>query len=213
MDSAIKLYNCDCLEYLQTLSDKSIDLIITDPPYGKKADKGTNGFGASKNRRYTGSWDHARPDRKVFDEMFRVAKNAIIFGANYFADMLPPSNCWIFWDKKGDISFKNPFVDGELIYTTFTKPVKKIVFRQQGFITDSKDTRYHPTQKPSELMQILVEAYSSEGDVILDCFMGSGSTGVACVKSGRKFIGVEIDEGHFNVASKRINDLMDVMHP
>lgn len=212
MEPTVILHKGDCLEFLQTLTDKSVDLIVTDPPYGKRADKGTNGFGSSKNRRYSGGWDSKRPDRKVFEEMFRVSKNVIIFGANYFCDMLPPSNHWIFWDKKGDISFKNPFADGELIYTNFTKPVKKIVFRQQGFISDSKDTRYHPTQKPSELMQTIVEAYSNEGDVILDCFMGSGSTGIACVKSGRKFIGVEIDDDYFDIASRRLNDLTAVIH-
>lgn len=137
----------DSLESMKNLPDKSIDLIITDPPYGKKACKGTNGFGLAKNRKYKGGWDSKIPEKPYFDEMFRIAKNVIIFGGNYFSQHLPPSNCWIFWDKKGDIAFKNPFADGELIYTSFTKPVKKIVFRQQGFITDSKDERFHPTQK------------------------------------------------------------------
>lgn len=112
---------------MKQLPDKSIDLIVTDPPYGKKADKGTNGFGQAKNRRYAGGWDSKRPDKEVFDEMRRISKNMIIFGANYFADMLPVSNCWIFWDKKGEVKFQNPFADGELIYTTFKKPVKRIV--------------------------------------------------------------------------------------
>ena len=131
---------------------------------------------------------------------------AIIFGGNYFAHLLPPSKCWIFWDKKGNVAFKNPFADGELIYTNFTKPVKKIVFKQQGFITDSKDKRVHPTQKPSELMQILIENYTNENDTILDCFMGSGSTGVACANTNRKFIGIELDESYFNIAKQRIEN-------
>ena len=138
----------DCLGIMRSMPNKSVDLILTDPPYGKKADKGTNGFGSAKNRRYGGGWDSKRPSKEVFDEMLRIGKNVIIFGGNYFADILPPSNHWIFWDKKGDIAFQNPFADGELIYTTFTKPIKRIVFKQQGFITDSKDKRYHPTQKP-----------------------------------------------------------------
>jgi DNA modification methylase len=196
----------NCLEFMKNIPDKSIDLIIADPPYGKKADKGTNGFGSAKNRRYPGGWDNARPSKEVFEEMFRVSKAVICFGANYFSDMLPPSNHWIFWDKKGDIAFRNPFADGELIYTTFKKPVRKIVFRQQGFITDSKDERFHPTQKPSELIQMLIESYSSVGDTILDPFMGSGSTGVACANTGRRFIGIEIDQKYFNIASERIAD-------
>ena len=201
-----KLYNGDCLEYLKTLKDNEIDIIITDPPYGKKADKGTNGFGCSKNRRYNDNWDSKIPNKEVFDEILRVSKKVIIFGGNYFAHLLPPSKCWIFWDKKGDIVFKNPFADGELIYTNFTKPVKKIVFKQQGFITDSKDKRVHPTQKPSELMEILINEYTKEDDIILDCFMGSGSTGVACMNTNRKFIGIELDNNYFNIAKERIEE-------
>ena len=189
---------------MQTLPDKSIELILTDPPYGKKADKGTNGFGAAKNRRYAGGWDGKRPDKAVFDEMQRVSKNIIIFGANYFADMLPPSNCWIFWDKKGEIKFQNPFADGELIYTTFKKPVKRIVFRQQGFITDSKDKRYHPTQKPSELVQKLIEMFTEEGQTVFDPFIGSGTTAVAAIRAGRKYLGCEIDSEFCDICEQRI---------
>ena len=196
----------DCLELMKSIPDKSIDLIITDPPYGKKADKGTNGFGSSKNRRYQGGWDNSRPDKKVFEEMFRIGKNLIIFGANYFCDMLPFSNHWIFWDKKGDISFKNPFADGEFIYTTFRKPIKKIVFKQQGFITDSKDKRYHPTQKPSELIQMIIEQYSNEGDIILDPFLGSGTTAVACVNTNRHYIGFELDQQYYDIACERLDE-------
>lgn len=185
---------------------KSVDLILTDPPYGKKSDKGTNGFGTAKNRKYKGDWDKERPSKEVFSEMLRVAKNVMIFGANYFSDLLPPSNHWVFWDKKGDIVFKNPFADGELIYTTFKKPIKRIVFKQQGFITDSKDERYHPTQKPTELLQMLIEQYSKESDTILDCYMGSGSTAIACINTNRKFIGMELDKGYFDVAEKRITE-------
>ena len=200
----------DCLELMRDIPDKSIDLIVTDPPYGKKADKGTNGFGTSKNRRYQGGWDNQRPDKQVFDEMFRISKNLIIFGANYFCDMLPFSNHWIFWDKKGDISFKNPFADGELIYTTFTSPIKKVVFKQQGFITDSKDKRYHPTQKPSELIQMLIEQYSNKGDLVLDPFLGSGTTAVACVNTGRHYIGFELDPQYYDIACKRLDEVEGV---
>ena len=200
----------DCLELMRDIPDKSIDLIVTDPPYGKKADKGTNGFGTSKNRRYQGGWDNQRPDKQVFDEMFRISKNLIIFGANYFCDMLPFSNHWIFWDKKGDISFKNPFADGELIYTTFTSPIKKVVFKQQGFITDSKDKRYHPTQKPSELIQMLIEQYSKEGDIVLDPFLGSGTTAVACVNTNRHYIGFELDPQYYDIACKRLDEVEGV---
>lgn len=157
-----KVIQGDCLEIMKTIPDKSIDLVITDPPYGKKASKGTNGFGSSKNRRYKDDWDNFIPTKEYFDEMLRISKNVIIFGGNYFAHLLPPSGCWLVWDKKGDIKFQNPFADCELIYTNFKKPVKKYVFKQQGFITDSEDKRYHPTQKPSELVQKLIEDWSKD---------------------------------------------------
>lgn len=199
------IYNQDCLEGMRSLPDKSIDLIVTDPPYGKKADKGTNGFGSSKNRKYKGGWDSKVPQKEIFDEMFRVAKNVIIFGGNYFCTMLPSSNCWLVWDKKGDIAFQNPFADCELIYTSFTKPIKKIVFKQQGFITDSKDKRYHPTQKPSELVQMLIEQFSEEGDLICDPFLGSGTTAVAAFNTNRHYIGYEIDDSFFDICCDRLD--------
>ena len=205
-DAGVLLMQGDCLELLKDIPDGSVDMVLTDPPYGKKSDKGTNGFGVAKTRRYTSEWDKKTPPKEVFDKICTVSKNAIIFGGNYFANMLPISNCWIFWDKKGDIAFQNPFADGELIYTTFKKPVKRIVFRQQGFITDSKDKRYHPTQKPTELLEFLIREYTNPGDTVLDPFMGSGSTGVACVNTGRKFIGMELDPVYFEVAKRRIEE-------
>jgi site-specific DNA-methyltransferase (adenine-specific) len=195
----------DCLELMKKLPDKSVDLILTDPPYGKKADRGTNGFGSAKNRRYAGGWDGKIPEKEYFSEMFRVAKNVVIFGGNYFCHLLPPSAGWIFWDKKGDIKFQNPFADGELIYTSFKGPLKKIVFKQQGFITDSKDVRYHPTQKPSELVVQIIEKYSNPGDLVLDPFLGSGTTAVAAIRTGRRYIGFELDPNYFEIAQKRIN--------
>lgn len=196
--------NIDCLEGLRGLPDKSVDLVLTDPPYGKKADRGTNGFGTAKNRRYSGGWDVSIPAPEYFEQMLRVGKNVIIFGGNYFCHLLPPTNGWIFWDKKGDFAFRNPFSDGELIYTSFKGPLKKIVFKQQGFVTDSKDKRYHPTQKPSELVGQLIEKYSNPGAIILDPFMGSGTTAVACIRTGRNYIGFELDEGYHAIAMERI---------
>lgn len=143
--------------------------------------------------------------------MFRVAKNLIIFGGNYFGHLLPSSNCWIFWDKKGDVTFQNPFADGELIYTTFKKPVKRIVFKQQGFITDSKDKRYHPTQKPTELVQQLIEMFSEPGQLICDPFLGSGTTAVAAVKADRHYIGWEIDPDYFQICCDRLDEAEDAL--
>ena len=206
---SIILKQGNCLEIMRDMPDNSVDLLLTDPPYGKHSDKGTNGFGAFSNRRYASTWDNEKPSKKYFDEMMRVSKHAIIFGANYFSDYLPVSNHWIFWDKKGDVAFKNPFADGEFIYTTFNKPARRMVFKQQGFITDSKDKRYHPTQKPTELLRKLIEDYSNKGMMVFDPFMGSGSTGVAAAQTGRNFIGIELDPEYFAIAQKRINECME----
>lgn len=113
MDKFInKVIQGDCLEVMKHIPDKSIDLILTDPPYGIKADKGIGGFGTSKtDKHYKGGWDNNRPSKEYFDEIIRISKQAIIFGGNFFADLLPQGNHWIFWDKKGDIKFQNPYSD------------------------------------------------------------------------------------------------------
>lgn len=202
----IQLVHGDCLEEMKKIPDGSIDLVLTDPPYGVNACKGVGGFGSSKtDKHYTGGWDSSRPSKEYFDEILRISKQAIIFGGNYFADLLPLGKHWIVWDKKGDIAFQNPYSDCELIWTNVKKnTVKKYVFKQQGFIKDTKDIRVHPTQKPSELVQMLLEIYSKDGDIILDPFMGSGTTGVACKNLNRNFIGIELNETYFNIAKQRI---------
>lgn len=201
-----KILQGDCLELMRGIPDKSIDLILTDPPYGIGRDKGIYGYGVAKGRKYKDDWDKMIPLKETFDEIIRVAKNVIIFGGNYFAHCLPPSKHWIVWDKKGDVAFKNPFSDCELMYTSFNRVVKKITFKQQGFIKDTKDERFHPTQKPTELLTQILETYSNEGETVLDCFMGSGSTGVACVRTNRNFIGMEMDKKYIEIAEKRIAD-------
>lgn|SRR5574343_389576 len=201
----IKLIHGDCLEEMKKIPDGSVDLVLTDPPYGIKADKGTSGFGTAKNRKYINEWDSKTPEKEYFDEILRIGKVVIIFGGNFFTDKLPVSGHWLVWDKKGDVAFKNPFSDCELIWTSIKKkPIKKYTFKQQGFITDSKDKRYHPTQKPSELVKQLLEVYSKDGDTICDPFMGSGTTGVACKNLNRNFIGIELDKEYYDIAVKRI---------
>lgn len=198
----------DALSVLRTLPSDSVDLILTDPPYGKKASKGTHGFGATKNRRYQDDWDIAIPKEEVFEEILRVSRHAIIFGGNYFAHYLPPGNCWIVWDKKGDKPF-NPFADCELLWTNFTKPVKKYTFLQQGFITESKDKRFHPTQKPTELLRRILNDFSSPGELILDPFLGSGSTALAAKQLGRHFIGIEREPEYVKIAEQRLKETQE----
>lgn len=201
-----KIINADCYDILRQLPDKSIDLVLTDPPYGINADKGTNGFGISSNRRYSGGWDNKVPNVDVFIQIQRVAKNLLVWGGNYFADKLPISKCWIVWDKKGNMDFQNPFSDVELAWTNFTGVSKKYTCIQQGFVSDDKSERIHPTQKPLPLFQWCLQNYSKEGDLILDCFSGSGTTAVACHNLKRRFICIEKDPDYYEASVKRLED-------
>ena len=211
LSKKLNLIRGDCLEVLRELPDKSVDLVLTDPPYGKQWSRGENGIGLLKklNTKYEDvKWDSEIPSKEYFDEMLRVGKNVIVFGGNYFTDYLPASNCWLVWDKLGNFpkSKDSPFAHCELVWTNFNKTVKKYTWRVQGFIKDSKDKRFHPTQKPTELIEEILTDFSVVGDLVLDCFMGSGTTGVASLKLGRRFIGIELDEKYFGIAKERCSE-------
>ena len=191
----------DCLEVMRGFADNQFDLVLTDPPYGKKASKGTNGLGVAKNRKYTDDWDNFAPSQEYFDEMRRVSKNQIIFGGNYFADKLPVSNCWIVWDKIGNLKFDNPFAQAELAWTSFNKTVKKYTVVAQGFVKDSKDETEHPTQKPTELLKQIIRDFAD--GTILDPFAGSGSTLRAAKDLGFDCTVIEIDPKYIEIIKKR----------
>ena len=198
----------DCLEILPTLADNSVDAVITDPPYGIKITSNTKRIGVAKElgRKATSdTWDDFVPDKRYFSEIFRVSNNQIVFGANYFWEHFYSTQCYIIWDKRGSMP-DVPFCHTEFMWTSFIdKPSKRYVIINHGFIRDSKDKRTgHPTQKPTELMRRILCDFTNIGDTILDPFMGSGTTGVACVQTGRHFIGIEIEERYFEIAQKRI---------
>ena len=199
------LYLGDCLEIMPTLDAGSVDAVVTDPPYGIGADKGTDGFGVCSGKKYSGGWDDSAPSQLYFDELLDFG-NAIIFGGNYFTDKLPVGRHWIVWDKVSAISFQNPFSDAELLWTNYPKKtVKKYTVIQQGFISEEKN-RFHPTQKPVKLLKMIINDYVDFFGVVLDPFMGSGTTGVAALRTGRKFIGIEKDPHYFEIARQRIED-------
>jgi site-specific DNA-methyltransferase (adenine-specific) len=207
----IELHLGDCLEVMKSIPDKSVDAVITDPPYGIRRDKGFGGaaaFGGGNGRKiprriYSGGWDNDRPKSETFSEILRIGVFVGIFGGNYFADLLPQGTHWVVWDK---LNTMPTFGDCELLWTNSKrKSVKKFTLQYNGLLGE-KDIRYHPTQKPLALMKWIIENYTKEGDTILDPFMGSGTTGVACVQTGRNFIGIEIDPTYFAIAEKRIAD-------
>ena len=181
----------DCLEILKDFPDNCVDLVLTDPPYGISADKGSIGYGYIDSRRYEGEWDNQSPDQKYFNDILRVSKKAIIWGGNFFTDKLPVSPHWLVWDKVADIQFDNPFSDCELAWTNINrKSVKKHICIQQGFISAEKE-RHHPTQKPVQLFNWCLDKYTKPFDLILDCYLGSGTTCVAAEMLGRRWIGID----------------------
>jgi DNA modification methylase len=206
----VELILGDCLEVMKSIPDKSIDAVITDPPYGI----GEDGGDKKRRRNYKPlvihekkEWDKERPQKEYFDQIRRVSNYQIVWGGNYFADYLPPSMGWLYWDKRigGDFS------DGELAWTSQKKAVRDFSKSSFAGLHGGWD-RQHPTQKPVDLMKWCLEILKMDvGTTILDPFMGSGTTGVACMQTGRNFIGIEIDEGYFKIAEKRIHDAQQQM--
>lgn len=201
-----KIINRDCLEILKELPDKSVDLILTDPPYGIGGDKGVGGFGSSAHtaKKYDDDWDKSRPTKEYFGEILRVGKQVIIFGGNYFTDLLPVNGHWIVWDKTGGIKFDNPFSHCELAWTNIDKSVvRKYIVIQQGFVASEKD-RYHPTQKPVSLFEGIISDYTEVGQTVLDPFLGSGTTTLAARNLQRQYIGIEISPEYCKIAEQRL---------
>ena len=199
----MNLILADCLPELRTLKSNSIDLIVTDPPYG--IGHGTARSASSILRYFTPKqWDTSIPSRDVFHEMLRVSSRQIIWGGNYFAHILPPSNAWLVWYKKDGLPSLQ-YSDCEMAWTSCGTKSKVFNCRHHGGVKDSKEPLVaHPTQKPLEVMKWCIELFSKPGDTILDPFMGSGTTGVACTLLDRRFIGIERDPEYYEMAKRRI---------
>lgn len=193
-----QVYTADCLTMLDDLRGRGVAAVISDPPYGikLKTDYGSRGRSAKVQ---SNDYPPIEGDDRPFDPSpwldFPVV---VLFGGNYYADRLPPSSGWVVWDKLNGLQSKRPwgFNDGadvELIWTNVPQVARLIPHRWMGAIKESerRERRVHPTQKPVALMQALVERYTSPGDLVLDPYCGSGSTGVACMLTGRRFIGIE----------------------
>lgn len=203
------IINDDCMNILKQLPDKCIDLVLTDPPYGINCDGGGYGLGVKPKELDKKDWDSNKPTKDVFNEIFRVSKNQIIFGGNYFTEFLKPTKAWIFWDKIGGYKLENNFSEGELIWTSLKGVTKKYTFIQQGFINDDKEEnkfRFHPTQKPLKLFEMILRDYSNKNDLILDCFSGSGTTAVACHNLKRRFICIEKDKDYWKASVERLEN-------
>lgn len=201
------LYLGDCLDVMPTLG--KVDAVVTDPPYGIGADRGQaaranhrHGAALAKSTDYgVSNWDGEPCSPVALDFMRRISRHQIIFGGNYFD--LPPARCWLVWDKQnGD----NDYADCELAWTNIDKPVRRVVWQWHGMLRKGNEYRVHPTQKPIGVMEWCVGHLPSDAETILDPFMGSGTTGVACANLGRKFIGIEQHEPYFDIACRRIEE-------
>ena len=202
-----KIYCADCLEIMKSIPDKSIDLVLTDPPYWINAWKWVWWFGSSKtDKHYEDNWDMFTPSQEYFDEIIRIGKAAIIFWWQFFTDKLPVNWHWIVWDKVWEIKFDNPFGKCELARTNLDKKsVNKYVVIQQWFVSDERE-RYHPTQKPVNLFRMIIQDYSEKWMTILDPFLWSWTTAVACKELGRNFIGIEKEQKYVDIANKRLQN-------
>jgi site-specific DNA-methyltransferase (adenine-specific) len=189
----------DCVEVMKGFEDNKFDLAIVDPEYGIGMDGGNVGYKGFNNFEKKG-WDNKRPEPEYFKELQRISKNQIIFGGNYFADLLPPSRCWIVWDK-GEGFYNRTYAECELAWTSFDKNTEKI--KHDPLAKGDYKGKIHPCQKPIKVYEWILKNYAKNGDFILDTHLGSGSSRIAADKAGLDFTGIEIDKEYFDLSEKR----------
>ena len=194
----IRLIHGDCMDFMRTLPDNAFDLAVVDPPYSKAGGNvgRTGGTWAAKYGTSIRNWDIAASD-EYFKELFRVSRNQIIWGGNYFN--LPPIRCFLIW-RKLSISENFTMAMAEYAWTSYDGNAKVFDCAPQG---KKGDPRFHPTQKPIALYAWILNNYAKQGDTILDTHLGSGSSAIAAWELGFEFTGIEIDEEYYNNAVKR----------
>ena len=207
----IELSNEDNMQLMARYEDNHFDLAIVDPPYGIDIHKmnytqSTKG-GVAKRKDYSnvGDWDSSTPNNEYFKELFRISKNQIIFGGNYFN--LPLTKSWLVWDKRTQDKYSNDFADCELAWNSFNEPAKIFRWLWSGMMQQdmkNKEVRIHPTQKPVKLYEWLLMNYAKEGDKILDTHLGSGSIAIACHNLKFDLTACELDAEYFKAAQKRL---------
>ena len=195
----------DCMDLMKDIPDKYFDLAVVDPPYG---------IGMSKNiNTITGgvkfvpkSWDNSIPDKKYFDELFRISQNQIIWGGNYFIEHLNNTPCFIVWDKNNGSSL---FADCEIAWTSFISPIrlKKVHWCGSAAKHETKLNKIHPTQKPVALYRWILQNYAKPNDKIIDTHSGSASLACACHLEGFDFLAIEKDEDYHRDSVKRFEEL------
>ena len=210
-------YNADCLPAMREMPDNAFDLAVVDPPYGigimtmnytKTGNIRPSRKSAAKRRDYRkqGEWDK-RPDKEYFDLLMRVSKKQIVWGGNYFTDILPPTKSYLVWDKRIREEMTNDFADCEIAWMASEMGVARVFrYMWDGMIQENmknKEDRFHPTQKPVALYRWIYQHYAKEGDKILDTHLGSGSSRIAAYDAGLDFVGYEIDKEYFDQQEER----------
>jgi len=211
-----EVFHGDCMAFMAGLPDGFYDLAICDPPYGIGVNKMTLGNGKKRLNRGNSDWDNKPPSIDYFNELVRVSKNQIIWGANHFISRMPwDSSCWVFWDKG---TGSNDYADGELAWTSFNSTVRKYFKSWVGANAKDELKRIHPTQKPVALYEWILRNYAKPGDKILDTHLGSQSSRIAAYKLGFDFWGCEIDDDYIREGNARFEKeiampLFDVPKP
>ena len=194
----IEYYNEDCMVGMARYPDKYFELAIVDPPYGIGINSsGRLGHYGGKNK----TWDSNIPNNKYFEELFRISKNQIIWGGNYFN--LSPTRCFLIWDKQQPEGVS--FASCEFAWTNFNQSAKTFYFRPQNA---DEYSRIHPTQKPVKLYKWLLHNYAKKGDLILDTHVGSASSLIACYDMGFDAVGFELDKDYYEASKKRLEEFM-----
>lgn len=191
----------DCMDLMKNIPDNYFELAVVDPPYGIGEDGGKDRRKKSKHQKK--HWDN-KPDKKYFYELFRVSKNQVIWGGNYFIEYLHSSKGIISWDKK---LYNSDFSDFELAWTSFNRAAKIFIYsknggsRTPGALADI----IHPTQKPVALYRWLLQNYAKPGDWIIDTHSGSASCAIACHLEGHEFLAIEKDYDYWKASVERYN--------
>jgi len=200
---ALDLRNMDCMKLMSEFPDKHFDLAIVDPPYGigyDGANQTSGSHGGRKAHKFKG-WDTQVPDENYFNELYRVSKNQIIWGANYMVKYLKPSMGWIVWRKdRGEFSSS----DAELAYSSFNRALRE--YTKNPLVLVREGGTIHPTQKPICLYKWLLKNYAEPGQKILDTHLGSGSIAVACHDYNFDLTASEIDKEYFDLTMKRVSN-------
>jgi site-specific DNA-methyltransferase (adenine-specific) len=210
---AATLYLGDCRDVLPTLG--KVDAVVTDPPYGNKHSGDSSRFSGGNTRRGRGSTHGPiKGDGEAFNpSAFMLGEHQIFFGANYFPQHLQPGSLLV-WAKRRPAAYGSFLSDGEIAWFSKGRGIYMFEHVFAGSMPalewsqDAYTTSAHPFQKPIAVMEWCL-GFLPDAKIILDPFMGSGTTGVACAKLGRKFIGIEIDPGYFEIACKRIQKAYD----